>query len=168
MTRSLPSAFTTPAQSTSPEPIRLLELETGDATTPWIRLCSGADNVTFPSSGGNVYTARPFKVGKIEHAAGKSPDVEITFPDGDYSFDTWLQTTDFRRKRVIVLDVERSALGSSSNAKRDQFWIDNRTRSQRGVVFRALSLAAIMRIVRIPKRTFTRELFPGIPREGEL
>lgn len=163
MTRGTPSALTDEQQSTEPDPVILIEIETGDVGTPYIRITTAEQNVTFA---GSTWTARPFGSGAVKVDSQDTPDFTLTLADVDDYFATWLLTTNFRHAKVSRYVVDREALGSSAYAIKDTFRVTKRDRTDREFLFTCRPLSAIFQELTLPRRTVSRETFPGIPLTG--
>ncbi len=164
--RAVNAAMLTELRSIDPKPVILFEIATGDSMEPWIRITNFDRDITFPSSGGNLYTARPFECTEVEISGTTTQGIEVTLPDVDLAIDTWLQSTDFRFAKVNRYLVERDSLDSAAKAIMDTFRMTSRTRGHFVATFRAEPLAAILSRIQVPKRTLSREDYPAIPSEG--
>ena len=156
------ATYTAAMRETSPQPTVLIAIETGDATTPWIRLTSNETATTYDS---NTFTPRPFEFGAFEVAGGGERSLQLKLADVDGYFSTWLATTDFRWKTVKRYLIDR---GVADKAQLDTFRIVNRTRGDREFIFTVEPRMAILARVRLPAEVLTREEFPGIPDEGVI
>lgn len=163
MSRSTPSAVTTPYRSEVPEPITLLHLRL-EGTYADQYLCTGEADVEM---GGLTWTARPFEHGdgQLESHA-ESGGIDLHMADGDGWWETMLAAgAVFAGKRVTMYRTDRSALGSAqplTDAIRDDFIMDTWERAQ-GVV-RIPLLPLLSRLsIDVPLGTMTRREFPGIP-----
>ena len=168
MTRGLHADFLAERQSVNPAPLVLVEIETGDGGTPWLRFTQNQPDGTWPDPGGNLYTARPFQFSQFAVEGGSTPGIEVQFPDVDLFFDNWLSSSTFLWKKLIRKQVERGELGSGDKVQIDQWRITKKSRSDQLFTFIAEPLLSILQGITIPREGLTREDFPGLPRAGVL
>lgn len=160
MTRGLTSALLTALRAAKPEAIVLLTIETKD-TPSHIRVCNQEQDVTFA---GNTYTARGFGLDSIRIDGQETPTLEVTFADIDVFWDTWLDTTDFRRHRATLEIVTRDTMATAANVFSESFRITGRSRAPMEVMFRLEPLRGILNKVRRPQ-SMSRKEFPGLPNQ---
>lgn len=149
-----------------PKPVILLEIATGDVGTPYIRICNLDRDITFPSSGGNIFTARPFDIEAVTISGTEFEGVDVTMPDVDLEFDTWFQSTDFKWQKMSRYMVDRDSLDGATKAYRDTFRFVSRRRGHLVTIMHFEPLGAILQRIEVPKRTLSREEYPAIPDEG--
>jgi hypothetical protein len=166
VTRGTDSGLLTELRSVDPKPVTLIALETGNVTTPWLRWTDHEQDVVFPSSGGDTYSARPLQVSDVTVDAEDRAGVTVEVADVDADLDTWLLTTDFRYRKLWRYLVERDSLSSTTKAVKDLFRVVARARKDRTVQLACEPLGAILSRVYLPQRVMSREDFPGIPAEG--
>ena len=166
MTRGSPATFLTEMREEHYRPVTLVEIETGDAGTPWIRLTSNETDQVWPTSTGSTFTARPFTVSEVILDSGDHRGIEVACGDSDNYFKTWLATTDFVHKKLKVYLVDRGAFAATVDAKLDTFRVTHRSRRAEEFIFHAEPLQAILARIGFPARSLTREDFPGIQRLG--
>ncbi len=166
MTRGLDADLVGELQGADPEPIVLLEIATGNTTTPTVYLTSNEKDHKWPTATGTTYTARPFELGDIVTEGGEFPGLDVRLPDTDSYWDTWLLTTDFRHQRVTRRLVDRDRLADSTECDTDVFRISNHRMDGYQFVLTVEPLQSILQRLTVPLRTMTREDFPGMPTEG--
>ena len=162
---TVPSTFSTQMQSGDPKPLILIEIETGDAGTPWIRLSSDVVDTVWPT-GGSTFTARPFDVDAVTLSSSDFPSMTLRCADADGYFNTWLATTTFRNKKLKRYVIEQDAQVSTDYAYLDVYRIQKRDRTDGEFIFTAVPIQALLGEYRIPRRTVHRDQFPGLPRVG--
>ncbi|RKY16270.1 MAG: hypothetical protein DRQ55_18335, partial [Planctomycetota bacterium] len=155
-------------QSVDPKPVTLIAIETKNGGTPWLRYCTFDQDVTFPESTGDLYEARPFAVDEVTVSSSDRPGITITLADADLEFDTWLQTTDFRHHRVWRYTIERDEFDSALKTLKESYRISHRERIHNAIRFTANPLLSILSITRLPRRSMTREDFPGMLVDGRI
>jgi len=168
VTRALDADLLAELQSDDPKPVTLIAIETKDGGTPWLRYCTFDVDVTFPAVTGDVYTARPFSVDEVLVSGADRPGITITLADADLAIDTWLQTTGFLHHRVWRYLIERDEYDSSVKALSELYRISHRERVFQGVRFHANPLLSILGKIRLPRRSMTREDFPGMLVDGRI
>lgn len=164
--RSINADLLTELRGAHPLPVILLEIATGDGTTPYIRICNFDRDIDFPSSGGNTFTARPFECDEVQISGTELEGIDVTLADADLEFDTWLQTTNFKWRKMNRYLVDRDALDGSTKAVMDSFRFVSRRRGHHVTIMHFEPLAAILQRIEVPKRTLSREEYPAIPDEG--
>lgn len=166
MTRATPATLITELRETGYQPVTLIEIETGDVGTPWIRLTSDESDQVWPTTTGSTFTARPFGITEVALDSSRSEGIQLECADADDYFKDWLATTDFVKKKLKRYTVDRGALTSTSDAILDVFRITNRSRQGETFTFHAEPLGAILARLTMPAKSLTREDFPGIQRLG--
>ena len=77
--------------------------------TSVIRICGNSENVTWPVSGGNVYTAFPFDIAEIgDTSKGEVPSVNIKISNVTRSMEPYLDTYDGMIGSTVKLYVVNS------------------------------------------------------------
>lgn len=170
MTRGIDSSFQTELRSADPKPVILLKIATGltSAGNDYIRITDFETSLKFPSTTGSTFTARPFAVSDISIGGTEQSAIEITLPDVDFEFDTWFASTDFRLQTVTRYLVERDSLDAATKALTDSFRILSRSRTDRVVTFTAEPILGILSRLTIPRRSLSREDYPGISDRGVI
>ena len=164
MTRDLNATLKAKLQGSEMKPTVLLAIGTGTSPAT-IYVTTNEVDMAFPT-GGTTYTARPMSVPDLMISGTEARAGSIEFSDADHYWQTWLESTDFRFQRVEMSLVERDTLGSILYRRLDTLRVRRVDRGARVTVFSVEPLAGILGATQIPKRTLSREDFPGLPRAG--
>lgn len=167
MTRGTDTSLLAELRSSDPQPVTLIAIETGSSPA-WIRYTDHETAITFPTAGGDSYSARPIEVSEVRIDGQDRQAITVVLADVDLELDTWLLTIDFRYRKLVRYLVERDSLDSGAKAVKDIYRIVHHERSDRTITFQGEPLAAILARVVLPARVMMREDFPGIPSEGGI
>lgn len=164
MTRDLNATLKAKLQGAEIKPTVLLSIATGTSPAT-IYVTTSEVDLVYPTAG-QTYTARPMTVPDLMISGTEARAGAIEFGDADHFWQTWLESTDFRFCRVEMRLVERDTLGSATYRRLDTLRVRRVDRMPRSVTFMIEPLTGILGAVKIPKRTLSRDDFPGLPREG--
>jgi hypothetical protein len=161
LTRDLNSTLKAALQEENVKPTVLLSIATGTSPAT-IYITNNEVDLAFPT-GGQTYTARPFAVPEIMISGGEAHGGTIDFADADLYWGTWLQSTDFRFQKVEMRLVERDNLGASTYTRLDTMRVRGIQEVPYSVGMTIEPLSGIFGAAKLPKRTLSREDFPGLP-----
>jgi len=164
MTRDLNATLKAKLQGSEMKPTVLMAIATGTSPAT-IYVTTNEVDIAYPT-GGQTYTARPLSVPDMMISGTEAYSGSIEFADADHYWQTWLESTDFRFQRVQMMLVERDTLGDATYRRLDTLRVRRVDQSPRGVMFMIEPLSGILGAFKIPKRTLSREDFPGLPRKG--
>ena len=164
MARDLNATLKAKLQGAEMKPTVLLAIATGTSPAT-IYITTNEVDLAFPT-GGTTYTARPFVVPDLMISGPEARAGTIALADADHFWGTWLESTDFRFSKVEMMLVERDSLGNSAQRRLDTLRVRSIDQEARSVGMNIEPLGGIFGAVKIPKRTLSREDFPGLPREG--
>lgn len=89
--------------------VLLLEITLPDGTV--LRVCSNTENVTWPSSGGETYTAFPFKIEELSEARSReAPRLAVQVGNASRAIQAYLEQGDGGVGAEVVLRVVNTAL----------------------------------------------------------
>jgi len=164
MTRDLNATLKAKLQGSEMKPTVLMTIATGTSPAT-IYVTTNEVDMAFPT-GGQTYTARPMIVPDVMISGTEAKNGSVTFADADHYWQTWLESTDFRFQKVSVMLVERDTLGSALYRRLDTMRVRRVDRAPRAVTFELEPLTGILGVLKVPKRTLSRDEFPGLPRKG--
>jgi len=160
------ATFNTALQGVTPRPTTLLAIVTGlSAPDDVIRVTSDDRDRVWPATGGATYTSRPFETDGFLVSTDDRRALTVRFADVDGYFATWLNSTDFRHKKITRFVIDRSEDDDVEQAQVDAFRIVSRHRGDRQIEFSCEPWTAILTRARLPARILTRAEFPGLPNE---
>ena len=168
MSRGTPSAVTTPLRAEGPQPVWLVDIETGGSPAN-LRFASYDGDVLL---GGYTFSARAFQPPDIATTKqSEAPTVELRIADADGYFQTLIAAgITFGGRRVRVYRTDLSASGSAAaitDAMRDDFFVEGMTRAEGAAIFRLRGVLGIFDL-EVPQRTVTRSDYPGMPPSGNV
>ena len=164
MTRDLNATLKAKLQGSEMKPTVLMTIATGTSPAT-IYVTTNEVDMAFPT-GGQTYTARPMIVPDVMISGTEAKNGSVTFADADHFWQTWLESTDFRFQRVEMKLIERDTMGSEVYRRLDTLRVRRVDRATRSVTFLVEPLTGILGVFKIPKKTLSREEFPGLPRKG--
>jgi len=165
--RSLAAGLLTLFRAEAPKPVVLVEISTGLAATPTMRLCDREYSLAW---GGQVWTGRPAEAGEIRVEAGQDAEgPTITLGDVDRTFRALLTAgAPFVGLRVVLRLTDESLCTSGAaadTAYRDDFLTEQWETPEGKFVLHLKPFASVFDLP-LPRTTVTRAEFPGIPRDA--
>ncbi len=162
--RNWESAFLAAMQTAAPfRPLVLVTVRTGLASpNGLVRMCNAERPITF---GGNVYTPRPFGVGRVSIEGDRAATVTLELGDDGAGFWRGLINAGatFEDRRIDVMIVERSQLDGALKRNIEAFVADGSPDEAGGRISIPMKTLDSFMDEAFPMRNVDHQAFPGIP-----
>ena len=159
MPRTLDPDFITQKNAETNKPIHLYTVFNYDDASSDLTLCNDNANVTYD---GVTYLRFVIEHESIDENVGGDIDaVELKIGNADRTISAYIQSYNWRGKKVSIKQVWRDELADTSAYDEDIYFIDNFTMDAGSVVFTLTSSFDIMEI-QLPLRSYNRSYCPWV------
>lgn len=162
MPRSIDASVLAAWRSSNPDHVSLIEIATGDTTTPFIRRTDREYDLTFNSA---TFTAIPPEYGQIQvESHTEQGGIDLKIPDTDGALAALaLASYTFRSTRVRIWITSIVATGGSgSNGLLSKYFVESVDCEDGAVTFHLRSSFAAFDVA-LPRGTLTLTDFPFLP-----
>ena len=151
--RTLDSTFTQEKNAQSNEPVFLYTIYDYDGASTNLCYAAYSQNITYDSQ---EYVRFPITHESIpESTGGEIGNVIVTLSNVSRLIQAYLESYDFRRKKVVIRQVWANQLADTDAYMDDTFYIDSYTADQNNVTFTLTSKFDILS-VNLPARKYLR------------
>lgn len=151
--KSIDSTFTSEKNKQANQPIHLFVVENYDGNSNNLTLTDYDTNVTY---NGVTYTKFPISFETIsENSEGRIDTVRIVVSNISQVIEDYLETYDWRGKKVSIITVWANQLNDTDAYLQDVFYIDNYSSDQNNAYFTCASKFDVLD-VHLPRRLYMR------------